>query len=439
MGLFIALLLLVNLLIGCWYLILACILATEFEDRDIEPHYYGYILGAYALSSILCSFWVSWFIKKLGRSAVLFSGILLMSISVIITGLITYIENDDIMIMVAILWRLSQGFFKNLVLVPSFSIIVITNPVKRVMYLGIMECVLSLGTAIGPVVGSILYSIFGYFYMFCFIGLLFLVITPAMMLSKPLNIDDEEETDTLVHNVDPADEFEKKLTYYDILSDHTIQLISLALLVATVAFSYFEPVLSFRLFEFTDSVQVHSLIFSWMIGGYSAMALMVTLLIKQIKPINLVASGMLLWGFWNFLVGPSVFLPDSIVLIALGLFLSGMTIVCCTVPQLPIMLECLESKYPTQAHIASDYCSSIYNAVFSLGMFLGPVYGGHVTELLGFRVWCDIMGVILIIYSIVFYILNLVWSRSESKITRKTNDLSTSVCFSTDRRNIINL
>ena len=82
------------------------------------------------------------------------------------------------------------------------------------------------------------------------------------MLSKPLNIDDEEETDTLVHNVDPADEFEKKLTYYDILSDHTIQLISLALLVATVAFSYFEPVLSFRLFEFTDSVQVHSLIFS---------------------------------------------------------------------------------------------------------------------------------------------------------------------------------
>ena len=145
---------------------------------------------------------------------------------------------------------------------PSFSIIVITNPVKRVMYLGIMECVLSLGTAIGPVVGSILYSIFGYFYMFCFIGLLFLVITPAMMLSKPLNIDDEEETDTLVHNVDPVDEFEKKLTYYDILSDHTIQLISLALLVATVAFSYFEPVLSFRLFEFTDSVQVHSLIFS---------------------------------------------------------------------------------------------------------------------------------------------------------------------------------
>ena len=432
MDLFIALLLLVNLLIGCWYLILACILATEFEDRDIEPHFYGYILGAYALSSILCSFWVSWFIKKLGRSTVLFSGILLMSISVIITGLIALIENNNLMIIVAILWRLSQGFFKNLVLVPSFSIIVITNPAKKVMYLGIMEWVLSLGTAIGPVIGSALYSIFGYFYMFWFIGLLFLIITPAMMLSKPINIDDEEETISFVSNVEADDESEQRITYCHILSDHTVQLISLALLVATVAFSYFEPVLSFRLFEFTNSVQVHSLIFSWMIGGYSAMALMVTILIKQIKPINLVALGMLLWGFCNFLVGPSVFLPDSIVLIALGLFLSGMTIVCCTVPQLPIMLKCLESKYPTQAHIASDYCSSIYNAVFSLGMFLGPVYGGHVTELVGFRTWWDVMAVILIIYSIIFYLLNLIKSRNEMKNSTRFNDTSTKLCLSSD-------
>ena len=83
-----------------------------------------------------------------------------------------------------------------------------------------------------------------------------------MMLSKPINIDDEEETISFVSNVEADDESEQRITYCHILSDHTVQLISLALLVATVAFSYFEPVLSFRLFEFTNSVQVHSLIFS---------------------------------------------------------------------------------------------------------------------------------------------------------------------------------
>ena len=74
-----------------WYLVLASILATEFDDRKIESHYYGYILGVYALFAVLSNFAVSKLLEKYGRSYVFYSGLLFMGTSLIATGMITYI------------------------------------------------------------------------------------------------------------------------------------------------------------------------------------------------------------------------------------------------------------------------------------------------------------------------------------------------------------
>ena len=49
--------------------------------------------------------------------------------------------------------------------------------------------------------------------------------------------------------------------------------------------------------------------------------------------------------------------------------------------------------------------SSIYSATFSFGQFLGPVYGGYFKEILGYRNWCDLAALILIVYSIIYYAL----------------------------------
>ena len=47
------LILILLVLNGSCYLILASILATEFGDRDIKSYYYGYMLCAYPLAAML--------------------------------------------------------------------------------------------------------------------------------------------------------------------------------------------------------------------------------------------------------------------------------------------------------------------------------------------------------------------------------------------------
>ena len=119
----------------------------------------------------------------------------------------------------------------------------------------------------------------------------------------------------------------------------------------------------------------------------------------------MVYSGLFLSGLSNFLVGPSTLLPNSLILITFGLYILGITMVFANLPPLPIMLKQVELVYPYQKSKASDLCSTIYYLMFSLGQFLSPIYSGYMTYLIGYRTCCDTVGLLLVLYSIVYYML----------------------------------
>ena len=139
MDIFSVLILTANFWVGWSYLVLASILAVEFNDRHIEPHYYGYILSAYSLSATFSPFFVNALTKIMGRSKVMQLGMLLMGASMIATGWVNLIQDNKTMIIAAILWRIFQGCFKTLIVAPSFSIIVIIHPDEKVKYSGLVE------------------------------------------------------------------------------------------------------------------------------------------------------------------------------------------------------------------------------------------------------------------------------------------------------------
>ena len=130
---------------GVGYLILASILAIEFDERGIESHYYGYIIGIYSLSSVLSSFSVSCLINKYGRRCVLYSGLLFMSMSVMAIGLLSHIQDNTLMIIVALFLRTIEGWFKNFITVTSYSIIVILHPNEKIKYIGLLETISMFG------------------------------------------------------------------------------------------------------------------------------------------------------------------------------------------------------------------------------------------------------------------------------------------------------
>ena len=121
---------------------------------------------------------------------------------------------------------------------------------------------LNIGNSIGPVVGSILYSFVGYFYMFMIVGCLFLIIFPFLKFTMPPGIDENENTDDLVKNESlSTEEDSQEISYFKILCDPVILLAMISQVLFSISFSFFEPVLSFRLLEFNASVHLQGLVF----------------------------------------------------------------------------------------------------------------------------------------------------------------------------------
>ena len=78
------------------------------------------------------------------------------------------------------------------------------------------------------------------------------------------------------------------------MSDRLIQLCSVANIITVLALSYYEPVLSFRIAEFTDSIFIQSLLFCGIATGSVIMALIISWFGKCTSNINLLTLGLFL-------------------------------------------------------------------------------------------------------------------------------------------------
>ena len=122
---------------------------------------------------------------------------------------------------------------------------------------------LNIGSAIGPAVGSMLYGLVGFQYMFMIIGSLFLIFIPLLKLTMPEGIDDNDEaTLELVQNESLRTNTNiEKVSHSKLFLDPVILLALVSQVLLGISFSYVEPVLSFRLLDFTTSVSLQGLFF----------------------------------------------------------------------------------------------------------------------------------------------------------------------------------
>ena len=109
--------------------------------------------------------------------------------------------------------------------------------------------------------------------------------------------------------------------------------------ILSIAFCYVEPVLSFRLLEFTKSVRLQGLIFSCLAIGYCTISFVVPYISNCMNLVTLVNLAILFCGLSNLLVGPVTFLPNNVFIVSAGLYLTGATVVSMLIPMFPIMLK----------------------------------------------------------------------------------------------------
>ena len=97
------------------------------------------------------------------------------------------------MVIVAIILRSLQGFTRTISAVPCRSLLIILEPDQKIKYMGYLEAALTFGDGLGPVIGSFLYKLIGFVYLFMILGLFHFIYVPLMAFAMPKNIDLENE------------------------------------------------------------------------------------------------------------------------------------------------------------------------------------------------------------------------------------------------------
>lgn len=163
--------------------------------------------------------------------------------------------------------------------------------------------------------------------------------------------------------------------------------------------TFFEPILADRLeldFDY-DSDQVA---YFYSIFTLSAFFIGLVLIIFPLK------SSFPQWSAFAYflgliallMMGPSnwIGLPDSEVLMGIGLFILS----CCTqtlrVSSIVMILDPLKSKYPDHIHRISQLMGAYNEIIIGLSFLVTPLYSSAIYRSLGYKEVCNILAVVVL-------------------------------------------
>jgi MFS family permease len=123
--------------------------------------------------------------KGIGRKTCILIAFILMTLSSIGFGLLVLISNTKVFFVTAMLMRMIEGLAQSFVQAAVYSLISIEFPDENEKYLAYVEMAVGIGTTVGPFLGGIIYSLFGYFGTFAFFSVILLLCGLYLSVSLP--------------------------------------------------------------------------------------------------------------------------------------------------------------------------------------------------------------------------------------------------------------
>ena len=73
------------------------------------------------------------------------------------------------------------------------------------------------------------------------------------------------------------------------------------------------------------------------------------------------------------------------------------------------MIDAVMPLYPSQEVQVNDLSSAIFNSFLGIGQISGPLFGSLMTEYYGFRFTCDVVAIICLVYSVIYFMFVSGW------------------------------
>jgi len=400
-----------NILSNSCYSLVVPFLPLELKKWGLDIALIGYIFAVYSTAVIIGSPIVGKALTTVGRKRILIGGLCSMGISMIGFGATSLSPNKNVFTVLVFVIRFLQGCSSCAIQTTSYAVISMSFPDAQEKYIAVMQTAIGGGLIMGPVIGTMLYTAFGFSNTFFLIGLCFLFLTFLLSFVVPSSIDNNDvhvetiterrisryEENVVVVSTEP-------ISFFKLVTTGKFILAGCGGLMAMFIFVFMEPVLAFRLQEFGISPVLVGTFFSIQPVSYVLLSFSITWFT------NIFANrGLLMFGaFMSFLslilVGPSNYLPDSIEIMAIGQLFVGAFGLFLMVPAIPEMINAASEKYPKRIIEITDMSAGVFNCLLGTGQVIGPIFGSTITRLYGFRTCADTLAIVSLAYSVIYFI-----------------------------------
>lgn len=122
------------------------------------------------------------------------------------------------------------------------------------------------------------------------------------------------------------------------------------------------------------------------------------------------------------LLPPINFLPQSVIVVIIGLFILGIPGALINSPAICDMIIILKNKTSYDDAQVNDMASAIYNLGLNFGEAIGPTFGGYITENMNFATSAVYISLIALAYAVFFFLYNFNSIRTKIDCLKSIHD-----------------
>eukprot|EP00347_Sterkiella_histriomuscorum_P004444 403360434 len=403
-------------------------IATFFPPYRLEHHksitdtQVGIVLAMFECGILITTPLVGKYLAKVGRKNFIIIGYICCMLASTGFGLLVYIKDDVTFFASSISLRLLQGFgdasvstaCNNLLynsLIIGMSIVASEYPKRREQMYGYTESAIGAGLMLGPVIGQALYSALDFEYTFYvttaiifvpFMLVIFFIPNRINKQVKDQNADSMTSSQKIQNN--------RKVGLKMLLTNKRVMMASISSIFAMIFMLFYDTILSDQLLEIGVSKNLVGYMFGLMSLIYTLSSPIAGWLCQKLKKIYITQLAFILASISLFFFGPSQLLsfPDQLWPMIIGMILLGFACALIFVPLLPEIIDAVQDKEKLgENDELNDKASSLFNISYAIGCLIAPILGGVLNDSIRFRYTCDVMAVSAGIFSVLYFLINV--------------------------------
>ncbi|XP_029901007.1 MFS-type transporter SLC18B1 [Myripristis murdjan] len=362
------------------YSILGPFFPNEAVKKGASQATVGLIFGCYAICNLIGSLVLGKYIVQIGAKFMLVSGLFVSSCCTILFGLLDRAPAGASFITLCFIIRSVDALGFAAAMTSSFAVSAKVFPNNIATVLGSLEIFTGLGLILGPPIGGWFYQSFGYEVPFLLLGC-------VLMCMVPFNI----------YILPTFDASPSKDSFFRLFSHVKIVLICFLMFNLSAGLGFLDATLSiFAVKTFSLSTGYVGLI---MVGLSLPYCLASPLLGFITDKFPATRSWFMVLGGIATAVGfcllgpmPVLHIPSRLWLLVFMLGVIGFSLGMTAIPIFPEILTCAYDHGFEEGLSTLGMVSGLFGAVWSMGMFYGPIMGGLITQHLNFQWAAAIQG-----------------------------------------------